>query len=193
MRCLAGLAGNSIDRQRSARTMNKIHNNLPCRSSIPVKMTRQSGMILLAAIFFGIIINQTRPDGLPLVGYRPPIDRRSDISGKGLIISLEEAFALHASDQAIFLDARRDNLFEVGHIMGAKNIPTEHAENLIPKVLQGVSLNRAIITYCDGETCGLSHDLALVLLDKGFKNVRVLVNGWTLWLENGMPVEEGRS
>ena len=46
-----------------------------------------------------------------------------------------------------------------------------------------------IITYCDGETCNLSHDLALFLRDMGFMNVRVLVNGWTAWHESRFPVE----
>ena len=44
---------------------------------------------------------------------------------------------------------------------------------------------------CDGETCELSHDLALFLRDAGFVNTRVLVNGWTLWQQAGLPMEAG--
>ena len=44
-----------------------------------------------------------------------------------------------------------------------------------------------IITYCDGENCELSHDLAMYLKDMGFTNVRVLVNGWTVWQNAGLP------
>ena len=46
-----------------------------------------------------------------------------------------------------------------------------------------------IITYCDEESCSLSKDLTFALLGKGFINVRVLVNGWTLWQEANLPVE----
>ena len=49
-----------------------------------------------------------------------------------------------------------------------------------------------IITYCDGETCNLSHDLALFLTEMGFQDVKVLVNGWTVWLDNNQPVEQGK-
>jgi 3-mercaptopyruvate sulfurtransferase SseA len=46
-----------------------------------------------------------------------------------------------------------------------------------------------IITYCDGESCELSHELALFLKEMGFANVRVLVNGWTVWQQAGLPTE----
>jgi rhodanese-related sulfurtransferase len=35
----------------------------------------------------------------------------------------------------------------------------------------------------------LSHDLALFLRDAGFTDTRVLVNGWALWQQAGLPVE----
>jgi len=56
-----------------------------------------------------------------------------------------------------------------------------------------ISPDATIITYCDGETCNLSHNLALFLLDMGFSNVRVLINGWTVWLEGNLPVEKGNT
>jgi rhodanese-related sulfurtransferase len=48
-----------------------------------------------------------------------------------------------------------------------------------------------IVTYCDGETCELSHNLALFLREAGFVNTRVLVDGWKLWQQSGGPVESG--
>jgi len=58
-------------------------------------------------------------------------------------------------------------------------------------VMQDIFHDTPIITYCDGETCNLSHDLALFLKDMGFAHVNVLVNGWTLWIEKGLPTQEG--
>jgi rhodanese-related sulfurtransferase len=48
-----------------------------------------------------------------------------------------------------------------------------------------------IITYCDGEHCDLSVELALYLKKMAFENVRVLVNGWTVWKQAGLPTESG--
>jgi len=56
---------------------------------------------------------------------------------------------------------------------------------------QELDLETRIVTYCDGETCELSHDLALFLRDAGFLNTRVLVNGWKLWQQSGLPVTSG--
>jgi rhodanese-related sulfurtransferase len=54
-----------------------------------------------------------------------------------------------------------------------------------------LSLDSLIITYCDGEHCTLSIKLAKNLKEMGYENVRILVNGWTLWKEQNLPVAEG--
>jgi rhodanese-related sulfurtransferase len=58
-------------------------------------------------------------------------------------------------------------------------------------VTADLEMTTPIITYCDGETCELSHDLALFLRDAGFTDSRVLVNGWTVWQQAGLPVGIG--
>ncbi|NLJ26398.1 rhodanese-like domain-containing protein [Desulforhabdus amnigena] len=49
----------------------------------------------------------------------------------------------------------------------------------------------AIVTYCDGKSSALSKELAMALLGKGYTNVRMLMNGWTLWQARSLPVEMG--
>jgi len=58
------------------------------------------------------------------------------------------------------------------------------------KVTEDISTDTPIITYCDGETCNLSLDVANVLIDMGFSHVRILVNGWTKWQEYDLPIEK---
>jgi len=60
-------------------------------------------------------------------------------------------------------------------------------------VTEDISPDTPIITYCDGEICELSHNLAIFLRDMGFRNVRILVNGWALWKEEGLPIASGSS
>jgi len=157
------------------------------------KSSGQAALIVLAAAVISLVVNQFRSDSLPLIGNWSAEARFSDATGDSLVISLDTAAKLHENGGVLFIDARADGWFEVGHIKGAINLPAEEVEELFPKVMNGIALDTAIITYCDGETCNLSHDLALALMARGYSNVRVLVNGWTLWTENHLPVEQGLS
>jgi rhodanese-related sulfurtransferase len=68
---------------------------------------------------------------------------------------------------------------------------TDRQINFIRATLEALDLEMPIVTYCDGVKCELSHNLALFLRDAGFLNTRVLVNGWTLWQQAGLPTESG--
>jgi 3-mercaptopyruvate sulfurtransferase SseA len=48
-----------------------------------------------------------------------------------------------------------------------------------------------VVVYCDGEKCELSHEVQARLRGLGYKNVRVLINGWTLWQAAGLPGHTG--
>jgi len=89
------------------------------------------------------------------------------------------------------MDARPLEEFTKGHIQGAISIPWHEAEQRVMDITADMANDAAIITYCDGDTCDLSKDLALFLENLGFTNIRVLVNGWTVWRHAGMPVETG--
>lgn len=55
--------------------------------------------------------------------------------------------------------------------------------------LKNVSRNSEVITYCASPSDKSSVDAAEVLLDAGFKRVRVLKGGWQEWLKVGGQVE----
>jgi rhodanese-related sulfurtransferase len=112
-------------------------------------------------------------------------------SGESLVISLEEARALCSDKKALFLDARSPQDYARGHIPCAQNIPWQLFDEYIDHVWGNISEDAWIITYCDGEDCSLSDDLAKELLSIGYEKVKVLLNGWTRWLEAGLPIERG--
>ena len=89
------------------------------------------------------------------------------------------------------MDARPLDEYTKGHIQGAISLPWHEAEQRVMDITADMANDAAIITYCDGDTCDLSKDLALFLENLGFTNIRVLVNGWTVWRHAGMPVETG--
>jgi rhodanese-related sulfurtransferase len=149
----------------------------------------QGGAILVLASVIALSVNQLRPERLPLVGDWSPKAQLTTDSGINLEIPLDEVEALFFARIALFLDARTPDQYTAGHIQGALNLPWDAFEATFPQVMAGVPRDTTIVTYCDGDTCGLSKDLALALLQEGYFNVRVLVNGWTLWQQSNLPVE----
>ncbi len=152
---------------------------------------RQSGLILLLAAVAGLLINQARSNTLPLVADWVPEARLTTDTGNSMVVSLDEAGSLCLDKQAVFLDARSPRDYARGHIRCAQNIPWQSFDEYIDRIFDKIPEDARIVTYCDGEHCSLSEDLAKELVSMGYKKVQVLLNGWTRWLEAGLPVEKG--
>lgn len=151
----------------------------------------QVPLLVITACVIGIAINTLRPDGLAPVGDWSDEARFADDAGESLVIDLDEAAGLFERQAVLFLDARPQNQYAEGHIQGAVSLPWQEVDRYFMDLAERLEGASGIITYCDGESCDLSHDLALFLKDMGFENVRVLVNGWTVWQQAGLPTVAG--
>lgn len=156
-----------------------------------VKSLQQALAIFLLSAVVALIVNQLRPHKLPWIGDWTLESQLALDSGDNLAISLAEAESFFYAEAALFLDARSALDFADGHIEGARSLPWEQFEALADEVLREVGPETIIITYCDGNSCNLSKELALALMDRGYVNVRVLVNGWTVWQERSLPTATG--
>lgn len=145
--------------------------------------------ILFISALLSLIVNGLRPDRLPIPADGTSKFRLAPNSDKNLIISLEDAKKRYFDQSAIFLDARSPEDYEQGHIKGAFNLPQENMEEKFSEVMENIPPERSIVVYCDGENCRSGSDLAVFLLEFGFTHVKVLVNGWSVWQENHLPVE----
>lgn len=153
------------------------------------KALLQGLTLVVVSAGIGFFANMIRTDGLALVGNWSAENRVSDPSGTSLVISLQEAENLYHENRALFLDARDTGSFDAGHIRGARNLPWHEVDDYFIEIVNGLDKDTRIITYCDGEYCDLSHELALFLKQMGFSKTFVLINGWTLWQEKNLPVE----
>jgi rhodanese-related sulfurtransferase len=147
----------------------------------------QAPAILVLALALALGVNWLRPDSLALFGDWSPETRLQTTDGQSLSISLAAAQRLHASGTGLFLDARAPEEFTQGHIAGAKNLPWHGVEDHFFEATDEIANDTPIVTYCDGDACDLSSHLASFLIENGFTNVRVLVNGWALWQANSLP------
>ena len=153
----------------------------------------QCSALIVFASLLAFSINYLRNDSLQLFGNWSPEARLMDPTGKRLDISLPEAKKLFLEQSVIFIDARPQADYEKGHIKRALSLPWNEVDRNFMRVTEDISPDTPIISYCDGETCELSHNLAIFLLDMGFSNVRILINGWALWKEEDLPMESGSS
>ncbi len=151
----------------------------------------QVPLLVITACVIGIAVNSLRPDGLALVGDWSEQARFADAAGESLVIGLDEAAGLFERQAVLFLDARPQNQYAEGHVRGALSLPWQEVDRYFMELTERLESASTIIIYCNGESCDLSHELALFLKEMGYKNVRVLINGWTVWQQAGLPTELG--
>jgi rhodanese-related sulfurtransferase len=149
----------------------------------------QIPVLIVMAGLIALGVNRWRADGIALMGDWSVEARFADAAGDSLVIALDEAAALFEQDAVVFLDARPADQYEKGHIRGALNLPWQEVDRYFMELAGRLEDSKMIVAYCDGESCDLSHELALFLKEMGFADVRVLVNGWTVWLQAGLPID----
>jgi rhodanese-related sulfurtransferase len=159
------------------------------KGKMKVRVLWQGGLICCLAVVLGLLFNQLRPDGIPLVADWSMETQAANALGENLAIPLEEAEVLFYAGEAVFIDARHSDDYALGHIQGALNLTPEEMEAVHWRVMAGIPHDAALITYCDGESCSLSKEVALLLREKGYSNVRMLLNGWSLWRQADLPVD----
>lgn len=142
--------------------------------------------IVLVSVVVGLLYNLLSPTGIPLLAE--PVE----VNGwEKYAISLEMAWEKYDSGEALFLDARSVDDYAAGHILGALNFPADDFESQLSQIFDLLIGDREVITYCGGEECHSSTDLADALRAVGCVKVWVFYSGWVSWKEIGYPVEYG--
>jgi rhodanese-related sulfurtransferase len=161
-------------------------------------------------LVIGLGFNRLSPRGLPLIARHQSVivqgrlldiplfvSRRAVAQSADLIkkhpaeeIDLERVRQLFAGGTAIFLDAREYADYLTGHIEGAVSVPyTEFQDN--PESVEQLDRAACIVTYCDGNECQTSIDLAVRLNEMGFTDVWFYFGGWNEWSAAGLPIVKG--
>lgn len=110
---------------------------------------------------------------------------------RGLVfISLSEAEDLWFNQQAVFIDSRSREEYDLGHIPGAISVPLEEVKRGNDKFLESLQPDRTFVIYCEGGDCQTSLNLGKILYQRGFKNLKIFSGGWAEWAAAGKPVEK---
>jgi len=94
---------------------------------------------------------------------------------------------LAANPNALLIDVREDNEWQVEHAQGAEHLGKGIIERDIETAVPDKSTE--LILYCGG---GYRSALAADALQKmGYTNVWSMAGGWKAWKESGAPIEGG--
>ncbi len=154
-----------------------------------MKALWQIPAILVITAFIALGYNHIRTKAIPLFHPWSENISKNAFSESISTISINEAAELFSINDAVFIDARPESIYNQGHIRGALCLPWNQAEEKYFELIENIPPGKSIITYCDGATCDLCGKLAVFLYDLDFKQVKALVNGWTLWNQNKLPVD----
>jgi rhodanese-related sulfurtransferase len=151
----------------------------------------QAFAIVIISGLVGTGVNVFRADGIPLVEHWQEKVLNEQLSGGLPAVSLKQAEEAYARSEALFVDARDPDLYELAHIPGAVNLPVSSFDLVFPELKQRLLEARLVITYCDGASCDASVELTEMLLFAGLSNVEIFTGGMQQWEAAGQPLEEG--
>jgi rhodanese-related sulfurtransferase len=104
------------------------------------------------------------------------------------MLSLEKVKELYESKNVLFIDARHEFEYTMGHIRGALNIGLKEIETHQHQ-LDDIPKEKLLVVYCDGTDCNSSLELGIKLMEWGFTNVKIFFGGWQEWKTNNLPID----
>ncbi len=130
----------------------------------------------------GLLANAVSSAGIPLVATSAP---------PGRSIDLADARRWFEGDAAQFIDARPRPDFEAGHVAGALSVPLAERSAALDRLQRRLPRTRPLVVYCEGGECTSALELSAWLVGNGWRDVRVLGDGYPVWVAAGFPVSEG--
>lgn len=166
-------------------------------SEIPLKSILKEIAILISfSAMTALVVNHFSSNGIAFFGAWDV--RKGTISAKSKndvvdhereIQNVKEAKKIYDSGEAIFVDARPEDMYYEGHIKGAVSLPVHMFDERVDAFIADNPETALIVTYCSGRECDDSHALAQLLNEFGYFHVKVFVDGYPEWEKAGFPVE----
>jgi len=148
-------------------------------------IARQVGVLLALTLVAAVGTKQLHP--------RPPAWKlHSAGEYDPYQVSMEQITTDYGGD-VIWIDARKGEDFEAGHVPKAINLSQEAWNDQLFEHLDTLSSSlKPIVVYCDGEECALSKKVAQELRELGLSEVYYIKGGWKelkVHFPEGLPTE----
>lgn len=126
--------------------------------------------------------------------YRPAAEVviRSGNAESGAIqfIGIDELDDFLGRSDVVTVDARPREIFELGHIPGARSLSRENFDSDLSELEAVLRVpGQTIVVYCADVTCEDGAVVAKKLQERGFARLAVYAGGYDEWEALGRPVE----
>jgi rhodanese-related sulfurtransferase len=155
------------------------------------KGLKEAVVILVVGCLGAFAVNALRPNGLTLLPERGGHAQDRQVILKARVLSADQCMRMLESGTAVFLDAREDALFKMGHLPGALYVPKDLIDSNIARLKDWEKKGKLLVAYCDGQGCGKAGELAYLLQERGIKSIALFSDGWQGWMDKGYPIDEG--
>ncbi len=183
------------------------------RKLIPKAALVEALMIVVIAAVIGLGVNVVHPKRVSISTKRPtivaandsvfaeelpgvafsrgnnPLPNLQERQNGPITVNTNQVRRLMAGGKAIAIDARNQDEFESGHILGAINLPFESISAYRERV-NSLPHDKWLICYCDGPPCDLGELLASELWNAGFSTVAIYQEGMDAWRKSN-AIEKG--
>jgi len=164
-----------------------------------LKTFKECVQIVIVSGVCALLFNTFSSEGIALVGQWDTargvisaVSKQNPVVHDLEIGDIHIAKELFDGEHAVFVDARPWGTYIEGHIQGSEVLPMDSVEERIELFLTKYPFSTHLVTYCSGRECEDSHLLAQLLMDIGYSNVSVFIDGYPLWEISGYPVEKGK-
>jgi rhodanese-related sulfurtransferase len=107
-------------------------------------------------------------------------------------ITVVQGFELFGAAQpAFFLDARRKDIYEAGHVRDSFRMPLDAFKGKEPAHFAVMPREETYVVYCEGGNCDESVAVQKQLLLAGYTKVYVMHAGYPGWVAAGHPTQTG--
>jgi len=160
------------------------------------KSIKELFIIVGLSMIAGLSINYFSPNGISYIGSWDSASgvitaktKNDAVVREREIMDVKTVKQIFDTGKAVFIDARPYKEYKKGHIKGAISFPAAQFDERIETFLLNYPPSISIVTYCSGRECRDSHELAQMLIDSGFSETRVFIDGYPLWEKERYPVE----
>jgi rhodanese-related sulfurtransferase len=149
---------------------------------------REAGALLLVAAALGFIYTAATEKGLFARPLPIPPPQPAGLLAPAMV-TRDQAQVYYNSGSAVFIDARHEFDYKLGHIRGAINIPLRMYETK-KAAIDTIPKNRLLVAYCDGAECNSSIELSVKLAKDGYSDVKIFFGGWREWTASSLPIDK---